>query len=124
MKNPSKVPFKQAETKMTGSSTKKNPSKLGFKQPMTAAGKTSAKKSPGKLGFTQKSAAMKGSSTKKNPGKADFKQPAHGKSPAMPAYAAKKVAPAMGKQKGNPKVTTSFKSLDDVTKYRRKKYGV
>lgn len=126
-KNPSKVPFTQKTTPVTGSSTTKNKSKLGFDQPSAGKGKTTSKKNPGKLPFTQKVAAKTGNSTAKNPSKASFEQPAKGGSAPMPKEGkdgAKAANVPAGKVKAPGKVGPKITSIEGLKSYAKKKYGV
>ncbi len=123
-KVPGKVGFTQKTTPKTAPSTKKNAGKVGFDQPTQKAGKTSSKKNPGKVGFTQKTAAKTAPSTKKNPGKVGFDQKSTGSTKTGVSYSAKPVAPPAGKTKKAAKVAPKMKSLDDVKKFAKKKYGI
>lgn len=133
---PAKADFVQPAHGQGKTTSAKNKTKVGFKQnpAIGAAGKTSSKKNPGKVPFKQKTAAKTGNSSKKNAGKADFSQPNRaGKNVSMPTPAGGSVM--KGSKGGKPKIMASaskvapkmgakFTSVDAITSYRKKKYGV
>lgn len=128
-KVPGKVGFDQPAHGTGATTSTKNKGNLGFKQPAKGTGGTSSAKNKGKVGFTQPDKGQGGTSSKKNAGNASFTQPNRaGKTASLPKSTNPgKVTAKAGKVKMPVNVapkTGKMGSVDDLLKYRKKKFGV